>query len=646
MACPLATRLSLIAGIVLAAVLTLVPPIMADVNCAADIAGCCCRGVRGNVDCDFNDIVDITDLTILIDHLFLSMSPLPSQEEANVDGLEGIDISDVSRLIDHLFLRFGLLPSCPGPVNHPPVTEISGRDSALQPFIDVVFPTATNEGVRVSWTGHDKLDHPYEPRPLRFEWRLYGPYDSALFRSIESQFVKKVFITASRELHVIGSHDTLITCDTVWIPDYPNGPIIDCDTMLVDTVKSTNALGSLDTLLDVTNPLFDQDSTYNRITVMSGTSQDRTVAESSVTLYDFFRLEHNDTTVEKRFIFWVRAHDPDSIELTDPAPPYQSLRVFDAKHEKELLVADLGISYEINSRLLSKATMYWAEAISRWNPATPITYLQVSQPTGNILPAKMLLQHKAVVLLNDDVIRGVLTTPEIRQKVIASMGAGTNFWFCGRSLLAGDEDKPPSPLNTAALGAFGPWLGLSNIATSGWDWYALKDPSVRIEDFVGAEPIISGGWPTLVVDSGYLHARYRWDGYLWFPFIDSLAALPEVTFFDPVPQAELMYTYKSLYTDHHPILPDSLFFAGKPVAYRLDRDAYRLFMSSFTPYAMAGDSVGGAAQVFIDSVLNWLFEPFPEPTVPGPAPRLDRRKSAWNDPLFVDSIPADKAEVK
>jgi hypothetical protein len=234
----------------------------------------------------------------------------------------------------------------------------------------------------------------------------------------------------------------------------------------------------------------------------------------------------------------------------------------------------------------------------------------ISQSMGNVLPLKLLLQHKVVIAVSDDVLKGVLNSPFVLQSVIAAMRSGTSIWFCGRTLLAGDEDRVPSYLNTICVKEIGPWLGLSYITTTGWTWYALKEPSIRIEDYIGADSIIPGGWPTLTVDSGYLHSRYRWDGDLWFPFIDSLAALPEVTFFDPVAEAERLYTYKSLYTGHHPLVSDSFFFAGRPVVYRLDREAYRIFVSSFTPYSLAGDSIGGAAQVFIDSVFNWLYEPF------------------------------------
>ena len=68
----------------------------------------CCVGISGNVDCDLGEGVDISDLSALIDYLYISFTPLCCQGEANTDGdlLAGIDISDLSALIDYLYISF------------------------------------------------------------------------------------------------------------------------------------------------------------------------------------------------------------------------------------------------------------------------------------------------------------------------------------------------------------------------------------------------------------------------------------------------------------------------------------------------------------------------------------------------------------
>ncbi len=74
----------------------------------------CCVGLTGNVDCGAGDGVDIGDLTVLIDNLFISFTPLCCKEEANCDGDAGnqVDIGDLTNLIDNLFISFQALPAC------------------------------------------------------------------------------------------------------------------------------------------------------------------------------------------------------------------------------------------------------------------------------------------------------------------------------------------------------------------------------------------------------------------------------------------------------------------------------------------------------------------------------------------------------
>jgi len=68
----------------------------------------CCVDLSGNVDGDPNDIVDLGDLTKLIDYLFISFAEPDCMEEANIDGDAGglVDLSDLTALIDYLFISF------------------------------------------------------------------------------------------------------------------------------------------------------------------------------------------------------------------------------------------------------------------------------------------------------------------------------------------------------------------------------------------------------------------------------------------------------------------------------------------------------------------------------------------------------------
>jgi hypothetical protein len=578
------------------------------VNCVADAAGCCCIGARGNVDCDNKDIVDIADLTLLIDHLYITYTPLPSVDEANVDGEDGIDIADITRLINFMYIKFDPLPPCPGAVNHPPVTILTAS-LADSIWINSTGPGQPGTPIPVSWGGDDRLDHPYEEPQLHFEWRLYGPYDSVTYAAIRSQFVKRVFVTPLGQMHYFGQGDSIIICDTLWIPDAPTWPTIVCQTVLIDNLTSSNSLGTIDTILDVSATAFKYNQTYNKVALSSGNVSDPTVTDTTDTLYNLFHNEMSDSTVGRYFMFWVRAYDFDNASLVDPAPPFQMLFVTDPKFERDVLIADAELSYEINPRNGAKAKAYWNAAIPRWNPVATPDFLTISQPTGNVLPLATLLEHKIIVVVNDEVIPGVTVTSDIRRNLLSALKAGANVWFCGRSQFYGGENTPPK-LHARASSYGADKFGMTELCSTGWSYYDYKDPSVRIEDFCGATAVDSTAWPNLVIDTAYLHQRYGWGGDAFPPWMPSLAALPEVDYWSFVPQAENLYTYRSIYTDHHPLVPDSFFFAGKPVVSRLTQGYSRLMFSAFTPYAMSGDSTGGAAQVFIDSVMNWLSEPF------------------------------------
>jgi len=63
----------------------------------------CCLGIRGNVDYDPNDQIDISDLVFAVDYMFSGGPPPPCSEEADVNGDSVIDISDLVHLADYMF---------------------------------------------------------------------------------------------------------------------------------------------------------------------------------------------------------------------------------------------------------------------------------------------------------------------------------------------------------------------------------------------------------------------------------------------------------------------------------------------------------------------------------------------------------------
>jgi hypothetical protein len=78
-----------------------------------DQAGCC-RDIAGNVDGDAEELIDIGDLTRLIDYLYISNIEPECLSEANVDGdTDGlVDIGDLTALIDYLYISTAPPAAC------------------------------------------------------------------------------------------------------------------------------------------------------------------------------------------------------------------------------------------------------------------------------------------------------------------------------------------------------------------------------------------------------------------------------------------------------------------------------------------------------------------------------------------------------
>jgi aminopeptidase N len=79
------------------------------------VTTCCTGPSRGNVDNSPDFLVTMGDLTVLIDNLFISLTPLTCIDAANVDLSQDnlITMGDLTVMIDHLFINLTPLPPCP-----------------------------------------------------------------------------------------------------------------------------------------------------------------------------------------------------------------------------------------------------------------------------------------------------------------------------------------------------------------------------------------------------------------------------------------------------------------------------------------------------------------------------------------------------
>ncbi len=73
---------------------------------------CCCLPPTVG-DLDQSGAVDITDIQVLVDNQFLSLTPLSCPQEGDMDFSGAVDITDLSILIDNQFLTLTPLPPCP-----------------------------------------------------------------------------------------------------------------------------------------------------------------------------------------------------------------------------------------------------------------------------------------------------------------------------------------------------------------------------------------------------------------------------------------------------------------------------------------------------------------------------------------------------
>jgi len=635
--------------------------------------GCYCVGTVGNVDCDYLDEISLRDLMTLIDHLFVSHRRLPNLEEANVDGDPAgeITMGDVVTLIDYLFVsqRTRVLPDCPKPFNNPPQTRIVGFVNGLS-FLNSVEPYGPATGIRMRWEGSDILDNPYDPPPFEFEWKLFGPYTDAEYASLLDSFLVRVFITNDGQMlrfdsppdtigfDTIWNADStviisiwpvlfptsLIVCDTTWLPGGTR--VIDCDTILIDTLTGNNIYGVIDTLLMVFDTAF-TNSQYNLLVQSSGDEAgDPWTTDLRDSLYDVYRYHPADTTQIERFIFAVRSRDEGL--APDLTPAWKSFTVINPQHERDIVVISWNNTADQNVAILSKVQAYWLVAIDNWINQTgragvveydPILdFKRAFNYTQNNSMLKLILKYKVAIVVQDaEVSASWSNQGQAAQNVMVGLQAGVNVWVAARVPLG--NFPTGAPFDTAGVSqSYQYFFGVASYIFPGWSsgFYTVQDGDglglPRTEDFIGTLSLNENQWPALSVDTALLHSSYRWEGAIdpphfpYRPFLPELGALPQVGWAQPTADAEVMYTYKSMYGPVHPMFP-WLSFESLPVMHRLDRGYFRSVHSLFTPLALQAST----AQVMVDSVLNWLYDmPIP---VAGSA--LAPPEDLWKD--FPDS---------
>lgn len=74
--------------------------------------GSCCEGTTGNLNCDSQEMVNLTDLTLLVNILFVTFETPCCFEEADINQDTNLSLTDLTQLVNYLFVTFEPLPAC------------------------------------------------------------------------------------------------------------------------------------------------------------------------------------------------------------------------------------------------------------------------------------------------------------------------------------------------------------------------------------------------------------------------------------------------------------------------------------------------------------------------------------------------------
>ncbi|RKX27696.1 MAG: hypothetical protein DRP45_00305 [Candidatus Zixiibacteriota bacterium] len=522
-------------------------------------------------------------------------------------------------------------------IDNPPETQITGFVPGV-PFINAIGAGGVNTGIRLHWEGSDIHDYPTDPPPFEFEWKLLGPYTPEEYSELIDSFMIPVFVTNDAQTFRFGQPpdstiDSIVGVDTFWtvLPTayitcnttYEDGePITICDTILIDTLLDETeygVYGTVDTIVRILDDDFQNSAVYNRIAESSmeydvnGLPTGNVwVTDTRDSIYNVYSLYPSDTSIEMRFVFWVRCRD--DAHVPDLTPDFINFTVINPKFERDVLVIDVGQVYSVNRVRFNRAEEYWMGAVNAWIDTRPdsdslefdtdkdyIFHGEFEQGDSTFL--RFLLTHKIVFLVNDNASTGVIGLPghEKAVAVYTAIQAGVNAWIMARATIGNIQEGAPGFPSRPASPNYEYYWGTRAYSFCGFGYYLNSVPgdTVRVDDFIGALSLDDSKWPHLHVDTATLHQDYKWVGRLqWLP---ERGAQPGVGWAARVQETEVLYLYESFYGPNHPV--SSIRFHGAPVAHRLNRGLFRTVHFVFSPMAMENT----AGYQVVNNVLEWLW---------------------------------------
>ncbi len=418
-----------------------------------------------------------------------------------------------------------------------------------------------------------------------------------------------------------------IVCDTSF--DALGNPVIDCDTIFIDTITTSSVYGTIDTILRVLDDDF-VNSTFYRVADSSDDGFGGSwVYDTQDSMFNIFWNAPSDSTIERRFVFWVRSRD--DAKVPDLTPSYQAFRSINAKHERDLLVVIMAKAAMRGGPTRNVQRAYWDSVVNLWIQTRPdaaeivwntgIDFTNVDfldRDTATLGSFMMrLLSHKVCVLLSDGAESSnwrdaATSNPGAKASaVFTAMQTGVNVWVAMRVPVGSFGVSSLASTVTPSL-TYRYFFGVEQVAYSGFIAESMWPRVRRVDDFNAALSLNPTLWSDIHIDTARLHGLYEW---LWtvsppdsvgyrFQWDSTLAALPEVNWQIRTFDTEVQYLYGSIYGNEEHVHGYEFTFAGRPVAHRLNRGLFRSAHWLFTPMPFVQEEV--LPVVF--NMLDWLYD--------------------------------------
>lgn len=408
--------------------------------------------------------------------------------------------------------------------NHYPNTHFRNLDV----YINAKEPESPAPGIALTWDGADSLDWGRAIPPLEYEWRLYGPFDTAA----------PVYVKLVQEDCVFDPiGDSFVNCIDV--------PVLDLDNL------PPAVGGQAQPLRHSQGPNFANDP------------NDVWVTSSRTTIYNVFEGMNLQKTSQYKFIFWVRTRDDGFVP--DPTPSFGQFNVVEALFEKPVAVLDESgytaqdgrwgpISLDTTKAVLRDYihNAGFTDFVTELDTLTGITdYFFTTNRTGirvpygghGITPIRPrlvdVLSHRILLVYHDD-----SDGAPNEQRAFGliwwaffglDMGA-TSCCFARNLGGAGQNTERTTPIAKSAR--FAEKFGITSCVVEGW-FKSLRDSNFDPsgigfnEEFIGAyaNPDVPG-FPHIMLDYGP-------------PLIDTIIQTSDTT-------ADTVFSYRSLMDIRYP----------------------------------------------------------------------------------------------